>query len=597
MANSQHKYRMGLIGNCQYLAHIDDQADVKWMCWPRFDSSFLFGSLLDKDKGGHFQVRPDQDEFQSTQKYLPNTNILTTEFLTSDGAFRVTDFAPRFRSVGRYMRPNMLCRKVEPLSGSPKIRINCTPKRNYGTLDPEITVTSDSIQYEGFEKPVGLYTDVPLTYVTEERPFTLNQPVYLILNWGGPLEQSPKETCENFLQQTRAYWEQWVFHTSIGPFYQSAVIRSALTLKMHQFEDTGAIIASSTTSLPEFPGSGRTWDYRYCWIRDSYYTLKALNGIGHFDELVGFSNFVQNIAISEDKGFQPLYAISGESKLTENIIELDGYMGNKPVRIGNQAYEHIQNDVYGQVLVSLLPLYTDDRFVQHGFTTPSLQLIRDVLSQIERRLDEPDAGLWEFRNTAWKFCYTYLFHWAGAHAALKIARRFQDQPMAERAQNIIQKSRVEIEKCYRPNLGAYTQAQEVETMDACLFHLVTMNYLDHNSERARSQIEMLTKRLHVGETGLFFRYKHEDDFGKPEAAFLICGFWYVEALACVGKVAEAISTFEQLLKYSNDLGLFSEDVGPDDGSQWGNFPQTYSHVGLMNAAARIQTKLDKPLFL
>lgn len=588
---------MGLIGNCQYLAHIDDQADIKWMCWPRFDSSFLFGSLLDKDRGGHFQVRPDHDDFSSTQKYIPNTNILTTEFLTADGAYRVTDFAPRFRTVGRFARPNMLCRKVEPLSGSPKIRIRCTPKGGYGSTQPEVSVTSDSIQYEGLEKPVGLYTDVPFTYITEERSFTLNQPVYLVLNWGGPIEQSPKDTVETFLQQTRTYWEQWVFHTSIGPFYQTAVIRSALTLKMHQFEDTGAIIASSTTSLPEFPGSGRTWDYRYCWIRDSFYTLKALNGIGHFDELVGFSNFVQNIAVGEEKGFQPLYAISGESKLTENIIDLDGYLGNKPVRIGNQAYEHIQNDVYGQVLVSLLPLYTDDRFVQHGFTTPSLQLIRDVLTQIERRLDEPDAGLWEFRNTAWKFCYTYLFHWAGGHAALKIARRFQDQPMAERAQVIIHKSRMEIEKCYRPKLGAYTQAQEVETMDACLFHLITMNYLDHNSERARNQIEVLTKRLHVGETGLFFRYKHEDDFGKPEAAFLICGFWYVEALACVGRVAEAISTFEQLLKYSNDLGLFSEDVGPEDGSQWGNFPQTYSHVGLMNAAARIQTKLDKPLFL
>lgn len=596
MATSQHKYKMGLIGNCQYLAHIDDQADIRWMCWPRFDSSFLFGSLLDKEKGGHFQIRPVND-FQSAQKYLPNTNILTTEFLTADGAFRVTDFAPRFRMNGRYARPHMLCRKIEPLSGSPKIKIRCTPKGDYGSRDPDVSVTSDCILYDGFEKPVRLYTDVAFTYITEERPFTLNQPIYLVLNWANHLEESTKDTVENLLQQTRAYWEQWVFHTTIGPFYQSAVIRSALTLKMHQFEDTGAIIASATTSLPEYPGSGRTWDYRYCWIRDSFYTLRALNSIGHFDELVGFSNFLQNIAIGEEKGFQPLYAISGDWKLTENIIDLEGYLGNKPVRIGNQAYEHIQNDVYGQVLVSLLPLYTDDRFVQHGFTTPSLQLIRDVLTQIERRLDEPDAGLWEFRNTAYKFCYTYLFHWAGANAALKIARRFQDQPMADRASEIIQKSKLEIEKCYRPNLGAYSQAQEVDTMDACLFHLITMNYLEHGSDRARSQIEVLTKRLHVGETGLFFRYKHEDDFGKPEAAFLICGFWYVEALACVGRVAEAIATFEQLLKYSNDLGLFSEDVGPDDGSQWGNFPQTYSHVGLMNAAARIQTKLDKPPFL
>jgi GH15 family glucan-1,4-alpha-glucosidase len=588
---------MGLIGNCQYLALIDHHANVNWMCWPRFDSSFLFGGLLDQEKGGRFQIRPDQNDFQSTQKYLPNTNILTTEFLSSEGAYRVTDFAPRFLSGGRYVRPNMLCRKIEPLSGSPKIRITCVPKGDYGAKSADTSINSECIVYEDLEKPVRLYTDVPFTYILEERAFSLNKPIYLILTWSSVLEESTQSVWENYFQQTRAYWEQWVFRTSIGPFYQSQVIRSALTLKMHQFEDTGAIIASATTSLPESPGSGRTWDYRYCWMRDSYYTLRALNSIGHFDELMGFSNFVQNIAISEQKGFQPVYAISGDWELTERVLDLKGYMGNQPVRVGNQAFEHIQNDVYGQVLVSLLPLYVDDRFVQHGFTTPSLQLIRGILTQIERRLDEPDAGLWEFRNTAMKFCYTYLFHWAGANAALKIARRFQDQPMAERAQVIIQKARAEIEKCYRPHLNAYSQAQEVETMDACLFHLITMSYLDQNSDRAKSQVEVLAKRLHVGETGLFFRYKHEDDFGKPEAAFLICGFWYVEALACVGRLAEAISTFEQLLKYSNDLGLFSEDVGPSDGSQWGNFPQTYSHVGLMNAAFRIQQKLDRPIFL
>jgi GH15 family glucan-1,4-alpha-glucosidase len=588
---------MGLIGNCQYLALIDHHANVNWMCWPRFDSSFLFGGLVDEKNGGRFQIRPETDDFQSTQKYLPNTNILTTEFTTADGAYRVTDFAPRFFSGGRYVRPNMLCRKIEPLTGSPRIRICCSPKLDYGQTIPKASDQGECIVFENGDKPIHLYTDVPFTFVLEQHPMILNKPIYMILTWGSTLEEPTNTTWESYFQQTRAYWEQWVFRTSIGPFYQSQVIRSALTLKMHQFEDTGAIIASATTSLPESPGSGRTWDYRYCWMRDTFYTLRALNGIGHFDELVGYSNFIQNIAITETKGYQPVYAISGDWELTEHITELAGYLGNQPVRVGNQAFEHIQNDVYGQVLVSLLPLYIDDRFAQHGFTSPSLKLIRDILTQIERRMDEPDAGLWEFRNTAMKFAYTYLFHWAGANAALKIANRFKDQAMADRAQIVIQKAKAELEKCYRPHLKAYSQAQEVETMDACLFQLITMGYLDPNSEIARTQIEVLAKRLHVGETGLFFRYKHEDDFGKPEAAFLICGFWYVEALACVGRVTEAISTFEQLLKYSNSLGLFSEDVGPHDGSQWGNFPQTYSHVGLMNAATRIAQKLDKPIFL
>ncbi len=492
----------------------------------------------------------------------------------------------------------MLCRKVEPLSGTPKIRVSCRPKGDYGKKEPIVELSGECIYFEGLDRPVRLYTDVPLTFVQEERVVTLNKPFYFILTWGMSLEEPLKESYENYFRQTRAYWEQWVVRTSIGTFCQTAVIRSALALKIHQFEDTGAIIASCTTSFPEFPGSGRTWDYRYCWLRDSYYTLRALSSIGHFDELVGFANFVQNIAVSESRGYQPVYSISGDSELTERTLDyLTGYLNNTPVRVGNQAFEHVQNDVYGQILVSLLPLYIDERFTQHGFTTPSLDLIRKVLSQVVRRLNEPDAGLWEFRNKAHKFCYTYLFHWAGACAALKIARRFQDQAMADLAQTVIVKAKEEIEKCFRPQINAYAQNQDSDLMDASLFHLVTLNYLEPGSEIAKSQVDAIAKKLHVGESGLFFRYKHDDDFGKPEAAFLICGFWYVEALACVGRLAEAISTFEQLLKYSNDLGLFSEDVDPTDGSQWGNFPQTYSHVGLMNAAFKITQKLDRPIFL
>jgi GH15 family glucan-1,4-alpha-glucosidase len=571
--------------------------NVSWMCWPRFDSSSIFGSMLDPENGGNFKVGPALEDYKSNQTYLGNTNILVTEFLSSDGAFRVTDFAPRHFHNGRYMRPLMLCRKLEPLSGSPQVRVSCQPRGDYGKIKTSITETSECLHFDGLERPVRLYTDISFTYVKNEQAFTLNKPVYMILTWSMTLDEPIQEVWENHFQQTRFYWEQWVFRTSIGPVYQTQVIRSALTLKLHQFEDTGAVIAASTTSLPESPGSSRTWDYRYCWLRDTFYTLKALNGIGHFDELVGYANFVQNIAVSETGGFQPVYAISGESQLSEKLLDLPGYLGNQPVRVGNQAFEHIQNDVYGQVLVSLLPLFIDERFTQHGFRTPSLKLVRDTLTQIEKRIDEADAGLWEFRNKAHKFCYTYLFHWAGAYSALKIARKFKDEDMADRAQVIIQKANDEIQKCYRPHLGAYAMSQDTDLMDSSLFHLVTLGYLDPKSELARNQIDVLSEKLHVDESGLFYRYKHADDFGKPESAFLICSFWYVEALACVGRIGEATTVFEKLLKYSNHLGLFSEDVDPRDGAQWGNFPQTYSHVGLMNAAFRIAQKLDRPIFL
>lgn len=576
---------------------MNDVGSVHWMCWPKFDSSFLFGRLLDEENGGDFQIRPDGDDFKSSQSYLPNTNILTTDFLAGDGAFRVTDFAPRFQTGGRYARPVMLCRKVEPLSGNPKIRVHCRPKGDYGKITPQSSIEDHCLVYSGLEKIVRLYSDMPLGAIQDAQPILLNKPIYFILSWSNPIEESLKEIWENYFDYTRSYWEQWVFRTSIGPFYQAQVIRSALALKLHQYEDTGAIIAASTTSLPESNGSGRTWDYRYCWMRDAFYTLRALNSIGHFDELVGYANYIQNIAVSKTGGYQPLYGISANAELVEQILDLPGYLGNQPVRVGNQAYEHVQNDVYGQILVSLLPLYVDERFTQHGFSVPSLRILKDVLHQIKARMNEPDAGLWEFRNKVQKFCYTYLFHWAGAHAALRIAKKFEDHDLADLAQGIIIEAKEEIEKCYRPELGAYAVSQESSWMDASLFHLVTMNYLDGHSEKAKSQVDFLAKKLAVGETGLFFRYKQEDDFGKPESAFLICGFWYVEALAVVGRIAEAISTFEQLLKYTNHLGLLSEDVDPETGSQWGNFPQTYSHVGLMAAAFRISQKLDKPLFL
>jgi len=592
----KHTYSTGIIGNCAYLAHINKNTNVDWLCWPRFDSTFIFGGLLDKKKGGGFSILP-VEEYTSHQYYLENTNVLITEITTKSGEkYRITDFAPRFYEHQRYYKALMLIRKIEPLNGSPRVKVKCEPVSDYGEIKLRVNRGSNHIQFLGGEEEMRLTTDIPISYVFDEQAFVLNDCRYLVLTYGEPLEAPLISTAERFLLETIHYWRIWIKHSSIATYYQPFVIRSALALKIHQFEDTGAIIAASTTSLPESPGSGRNWDYRYCWLRDTYYVITALNHIGHFEEMEKYFGYVTDISFKEDRRYQPLYGITGKKILKEEIMTgLEGYLGNQPVRVGNQAYEHIQNDIYGQVMISMLPLYTDHRFV-FSERKDSVQWIEFLLGKIERTIDEKDAGIWEFRNTANVHCYSNLFQWAGASAAEKMARTINNKKLIHKAINLKKRAAAHIESCYDPVRKVYTNSAGSSNLDASTLQLIMMNYLNPTSQRAKNHLIALEKELKTP-NGLFYRYLYKDDFGKPKTTFLICAFWYVEALASVVLMDDATREFENLLQFSNHLLLFSEDIDENDGSQWGNFPQAYSHVGLMNAAYRIAMKLDKPIFL
>jgi len=488
----------------------------------------------------------------------------------------------------------MLVRKIEPIQGQPRIIVKCAPVGDYGRMEPEVVVGSNHIRYLNLGSHVRLTTDIPLSYVADAKPFVLNEPRYLLFSYGPPLEAPLAATVEDFLEKTRKYWLQWVKTMSIAPIFQEPMIRSALVLKLHQYEDTGGIIAAGTTSLPESPQSGRTWDYRYCWLRDTYYVLKAFNDVGHFEELEKYFHYVQNVMVREAPAIRPVYTVAGDPVPREQRLPLAGYQGNQPVRIGNDAVAQRQHDIYGQVLISLLPLYIDRRLRYHD-TRRTLDLVRGLLDRVDSAFEEPDAGIWEFRGRLQHNCHTYLFHWAGSHAALKIAESLADAALRDKAADLVQRSAARIEACYDSTRAAYTQAVGVPHLDASDLQLISLHYLDPASERARRHLTALESQLKA-DHGLFYRYVHDDDFGKPQATFLAAAFWYVETLACVGRVGEAIEALEQLLTYSNHLGLFSEDVTLE-GSQWGNFPQTYSHVGLMNAVYRIARKLDRPIFL
>lgn len=593
MNNSVHKYDMGIVGNCSYLAYIDKQARVQWMCMPRFDSSFVFGGLLDAEKGGEFSITPGLESFTTKQYYLANTNILCTEFHSDIGSFKVTDFAPRFQNFGRYHKPLMLIRKIEPLSGEPTVKVTCGPRGDWGRITPQTVVGSNHIAFLNLESQVRLTTDIALNYVLEKKVFVLSATRYLVFTYGEPLEAPIVSTAEEFLQETKNYWTQWVKATSIPSLYQDEVIRSALVLKLHQYEDTGGIIAAGTASLPESNGTGRNWDYRYCWIRDTFYTLNAFNSIGHFEELEKYFQFIQNIVLNETESIQPVYGLRGDKILTEKEMPLSGYMNNRPVRVGNSAFMQRQNDVYGQLLTCLLPLYTDRRLDVER-SRRQHPLVNWLLSGIEKTMDMPDAGIWEYRNRQQFHCSTYLFHWAGCKAALKIAREINDDGLAIRAEKLLKMSAAKIEQCYNPGLLAYTQAIGVDDLDASSLQLIIMRYLDPSADKAKNHLAALEKKLLTPE-GLFFRYSHKDDLGVPETSFLVCTFWYIEALACMGRIDEARKALENALKCANHLRLFSEDADASFG-QWGNFPQTYSHVGLMNAVYRIANKQDLPIF-
>jgi GH15 family glucan-1,4-alpha-glucosidase len=585
---------MGVIGNCSYMAYIDTHASIQWLCMPRFDSSFIFGALLDKEKGGEFSISPESALISTKQYYLKNTNILCTEIHSQNGSYKVTDFAPRFYHFERHFKPLMLIRKIEPVSGEPVVKVVCTPKGAWGAINPDIVMASNHIRFLNLDSQVRLTTNFPLNYIGEKKYFALNEVMYLVLTYGEPLEAPLVSTAEEFLQATKQYWTQWVKTASIPSLYQEEVIRSALVLKLHQYEDTGGIIASGSTSLPEKDGAGRNWDYRYCWIRDSYYTLNAFNNIGHFEELEKYFHFIQNIVLNEPKSIQPVYGISGEKILTEKKLMLSGYLRNQPVRIGNEAFLQQQNDVYGQLLTCLLPLYTDRRLdVAHN--RQQGKLIGWLLDRIAESMDVPDAGLWEYRNRLQMHCYTFLFNWAGCKAAFKIATDMGDEILAKKATLLCQASQERIERCYSKSRNAYTQAIGVDNLDASTLQLITMRYLDPASEKAANHLAALEKSLLTSD-GLFNRYAHPDDIGIPETSFTVCSFWYIEALACIGNIEKARKTLEQVLRCANHLGLFSEDTDCSFG-QWGNFPQTYSHVGLMNAVYRISAKLDMPVFL
>lgn len=572
---------LGLVGNCQFSALIERTGEVVWCCLPRFDSEPLFSTLLDHESGGRFVVGA-ADGAAGTQRYIENSNVLETNFKSEGGSFRVLDFAPRFVQYDRVFRPTQLFRVVEPLEGTPYVRVNCDPRIGWSKALPVQLHGSNHVRFDGFPSPVRLTTDVPLSYFGG-KPFALTERRHLAFTWGPPIEEPLPALCDRFLGETVRYWQRWVKQCNIPPLYQREVIRSALVLKLHCFEDTGAIVAAMTTSIPEAAGSGRTWDYRYCWLRDAYYVLGAFRRLGHFEERELFTRYLLDIASGSPRlELSPLYRVDGTSDLDERILDTwPGFGRDGPVRVGNAAFRHLQNDIFGEMVLALTPVFLDERF-----SGERSERTFDLLKRLTRKaisvVGTPDAGIWEYR-TEWKpQTFSSLMCWAAADRMARIcARNAPDLELEFRRASVGIRDEI-ADRAWNPGSGTFVATYGGRDLDASLLQMATLRLLPADDPGLRSTIDAIWKGL--TKDGWLFRYRLDDGFGQPTVAFIICTFWLVEALAATGRTDDARAVMDRISPALSPLGLLSEDYETSNLRMWGNFPQAYSHAGLIQAA-------------
>jgi GH15 family glucan-1,4-alpha-glucosidase len=583
---------VGMIGNCSFAALIDARARMVWCCLPRFDGDPIFNSLINGDaadnEDGQGVMAVDLEGLTaSEQAYVPRTAILKTTLHSADGVVEITDFAPRYADRGRAFRPRTLVRRIAVLSGSPRIRLRVRPTYDYGATIPKRTRGSNHIRFVGDEMTLRLTTDAAVDDVLGERWFNLVDPVNMILGPDESLSDSTAIIAREFEERTLDYWLGWVRRLALPLEWQDAVIRASITLKLCAYEETGAIIAAATTSIPEAAGSGRTWDYRFCWIRDAFFVVRALNNLAAVRTMENYFSWIMNVVADANGGhLQPVFGIGREAALTERHIEtLAGYRGDGPVRVGNQAHEHHQYDVYGNVILGAAQAFVDHRISRRAGSVEFARL-EQVGHEAYRLYNQPDAGMWELRSRARVHTSSALMSWAACDRLAKLARVLNETERASdwaaKAETIRQEI---LTRSWSEKRQAFVESFEGESMDASVLLMAEVGMIDPMDPRFIATVERVEEVLADGPH--VRRYEAPDDFGKPETAFNICAFWRLDALARIGRTDEAREIFEALLACRNSTGLMSEDTDPVSGEMWGNLPQTYSMVGIINSAMRL----------
>ncbi len=593
---------LGLIGNGSVAALLNPVGNVVWGCFPRFDSDPMFCSLLTPARApghpepshtcGYFAVEL-LDSVAHEQDYLVNTPIVRTRLHDHQGgAIEIVDFAPRFEQYGRVFCPMMLVREVRRIAGNPRIRIRLRPARDYGRRPTATTSGSNHIRYIGADVVLRLTTDVSITAISEENPFFLDGQITMLLGPDETVQGAVAEIGRHFRDETAAYWREWVRSLAIPFEWQDAVIRAAIALKLNTFEDTGAIIAAVTTSIPEAPNSGRNWDYRYCWLRDAYFVVNALNRLGATNTMERYLDYIMNIVATRERQLEPVYGISGHAVPEERTIDsLPGYRGMGPVRVGNQARHQIQHDVWGSAVLAATHVFFDRRLLKQGDAVLFGRL-EPLGEQATVCFDQPDAGLWELRGKTRPHTFSSVMCWAACDRLALIAQHLgmRDRAAYWRA-HATSMHAVISERAWNPKRRSFVATLDGDVLDASLLRLHEVGFIAADDPRFADTVRAIERELKQGD--FIFRYAEPDDFGRPETAFLVCTFWYINALAALGQRDEARALFDEVLRCRNARGLLAEDIDPRTREQWGNFVQTYSMVGLIASAIRLSVRWDQ----
>jgi GH15 family glucan-1,4-alpha-glucosidase len=589
--NDTNTLDLALIGNSSVGALIDARGDVVWACFPRFDSDALFCSLL-RPRAAPGEIgfwRIDLLDFErAEQEYLPNTPVLVTRLIDRHGGVvELTDFAPRFRQHGRMFCPIMLARRLRRVAGSPRICVRLRPAADYGAGLAARTYGSNHARYVTPGIAMRVTTDASITALVEERPFFLEDGLTFLFGPDETVQGAPAEVGRRFLEETIAYWREWVRYLGIPFEWQDAVIRAAISLKLNAYDDTGAIVAAMTTSIPEARGSARNWDYRFCWLRDGYFVVNALNRLGATRTMERYLSYIINVAAGARNGrLQPCYRLDGVGEMEEREVgTLEGFRGMGPVRVGNQAYVQVQNDVYGSAILAATHVFFDRRLLHAGGEAlfNRLEALGEVAAQV---FDQPDAGLWELRGGPRVHTFSAVMCWVACDRLARIAvhlglaaRAAYWRGHAQRLHGTI------VQRAWSERRGCFAATFEGDDLDASLLLLHELRFLAADDPRFRATVDSVAGELKRGD--FLFRYNQPDDFGVPENAFVVCTFWYIDALAALGRKEQARALFETMLACRNRHGLLAEHLDVRTRELWGNFVQTYSMVGLINSAMRL----------
>jgi GH15 family glucan-1,4-alpha-glucosidase len=592
----------GLIGDCRTAALVSSCGSIDWCCFPHFDSPSFFGAILDRRNGGFFSIAP-AGRFSSKQRYIEDTNVIETLFETGSGRIRVLDlFAVTTENQKRrqFWPDHEILRIVEGLSGEAAVEMRFVPRPNYGkthialenrgklgiacstaeklllfqsSLDDSIQIIGDhSAAYANFTVQAGQRVQFSLIYA-EDAPAVIP-----------PLGDSVQAR----LQESIRYWRKWVSQCQYRGIYSDQIRRSALALKLLMFAPSGAIVAAPTSSLPESIGGVRNWDYRFCWLRDAAFTVRALVALGFHDDIRAFVDWMLHTTWLTRPKLQVLYSVYGERSLGEKVLDwLSGYCNSKPVRIGNAAADQFQLDVYGEVLDAIYHFspYIDE------FDGATRSFILGLAKAVCELWDDPDNGIWEVRSGRAPHTHSKVLAWVALDRVTRLAKKYSWKADVGRFEAIKASVRDQVERYgYNTELGAYTRTFGGAELDASVLTMPLVGYCDATSPRMQSTCNAIRERL--SRNGLIYRYTDVDDgLTRGEGSFGICNFWLAEVLAKAGKMEESRHYFEQILKRANSVGLWSEEIDPSTGMYLGNYPQAFTHIGLINAALSFSAAL------